>query len=60
MSVQARRVMGKDEATIRREAIAVAVKAIEEHVGDQREQETWLATVERFVDRAIVETRPAH
>jgi hypothetical protein len=52
--------MGKDEATIRRGAVAVAVKAIEEHVGDQREQETWLATVERFVDRAIVETRPAH
>ena len=59
MSVQTRRATGTDEATIKRECAAVAVKTIEGCIDDPREQESWLAEITRAVDRVIVETRPA-
>jgi hypothetical protein len=57
MAVQARRAMGKNEATIRREALDVAGKAIPENVDDLVVQESWFAELEKAVDREIRRTR---
>src|SRR5262245_17746491 len=53
MSVAARRYQGKDPATIRREALAVASKAISRNVGDRREQEIYMTEIRRLIDAAL-------
>jgi hypothetical protein len=56
MSVAAHRHMGEDDATIRREVVAVMAEAIEGCVEDQGEQETLLAEGARLLDEAIAQT----
>jgi hypothetical protein len=53
MAVQTRRAMGLDEESIRRESLAVGLKAINRHVADMREQESWAAALRRAVDAEI-------
>jgi hypothetical protein len=57
MAVAARRYQGKDEPTIRREALAVASKAVERNVADMIEQESIIAALAKEIDRRIIETR---
>jgi len=57
MSVAARRYQGKDEPTIRREALAVASRAVARNVADPWEQESMLAALGRAIDDAIEKSR---
>lgn len=57
MSVGVRRHLGLDEETIRREALAVASKAVSENIDDQWKQESFQAAMEREIDLAIEKSR---
>ena len=57
MLVMVRRHQGLDEATIRRESMAVASEAIAEDCSDPWQQEKLLEAIARGVDEAIAESR---
>ena len=57
LGVEARRAFGRDDATIRREVVAVAKKALRKHVTDEMEFETAVATAQREVDRLLAGNR---
>ena len=58
MAVQIRRRQGMPEPEIKADALGMISKVMVKQVPDQVEQESWLAELQKAVDREIERTRP--